>query len=288
MRAMVPQQPNPPVVESPRPSRPRRFIRLRPWVQAAFLPVWMAPVAALRGVPSCVLHCYACPLASASCPIGLAASAAALHLVPLLTIGVILLVGSLVGSLVCGWVCPFGFVQDLFSRIPTPKFRLPAWTGLGRYLVLIGLVIVGPALFGKSTSNWAFICNLCPVGAAEAGLPRMISGQVPWSKLLNVKYVILAALVVAMLFTHRPWCRMLCPLGGVLALFNRFSVFHLRFDPSRCRVCNTCRSRCDMGVAVEREVNTAGCVRCLACTACGALEPAVGRGMASGTPSVKQ
>jgi polyferredoxin len=246
-------------------------------VQLAFLPVWLTPIAALRGVPSCVFHCYACPLASAACPVGLAASGAALHLVPLLTIGVVLLAGALVGSLICGWVCPFGFVQDLFARIPTPKFRLPNWTGFGRYLVLIGLVILGPLLLGKSTESWAFICNLCPVGAAEAGLPRMIMGQVPWSTAINWKYLILAVLVVLMLFTHRPWCKMLCPLGGVLALFNRFSVFHLRFTSTSCSQCNTCRSRCAMGMPVEEVANASGCVRCMACTECGAIEPAIGR-----------
>jgi ferredoxin-type protein NapH len=277
MRAMVNRQSNSSFVKSSRRSRARKILRARPWVQLAFLPVWLMPIAALRGVPSCVFHCYACPLASAACPIGLAASGAALHLLPLLTIGAVLLVGALVGSLICGWVCPFGFVQDLFARIPTPKFRLPNWTHHGRYLVLVGLVIVGPILLGKSSENWAFICNVCPVGAAEAGLPRMLMGQVPWSNAINWKYLILAVLVVLMLFTHRPWCKMLCPLGGVLALFNRFSVFHLRFDGDACGQCNTCRSRCAMGVAVEEAVNTNGCVRCMACTECGAIEPAIGR-----------
>jgi polyferredoxin len=62
-------------------------------------------------------------------------------------------------------------------------------------------------------------------------------------------------------------------LGGLLALFNRFSLFHLRFKPSECVECNLCRSRCPMGVNVDQKVNVSGCVRCLECSTCGALEP---------------
>jgi polyferredoxin len=84
---------------------------------------------------------------------------------------------------------------------------------------------------------------------------------------------ILVAFFGAALFVHRPWCRLLCPLGGLLALFNRFSLFHLRFKAKECVECNLCRSRCSMGVHVDEKVNVAGCIRCLECTSCGAIEP---------------
>lgn len=265
------------------PPRIRRLIRLRIWVQAAFLGVWLAPVAFLRGVPGCVFHCYACPLSSFGCPVGLAAGAAALHMVPLIAIGMVVTVAALVGSLVCGWACPFGLLQDVAAKLPTPKFRLPNWTGGFRYVVLLGLVIVGPYLFGKAPGQLTYICNVCPVGGLEAGLPRMAAGQVPLERLGGSKYVVLYVLAGFMLFTHRPWCKVLCPLGGVLAMFNRFSVFHIRFDRDACTECNLCRSRCMMGVRVEEAVNTGNCIRCLECTRCGARKPTL-----ASSPSPKQ
>src|SRR5512138_3141448 len=93
----------------------RKLSRTRPWVQAGFLAVWLAPVGQwLHSIPGCVFHCYSCPASSFACPIGIAANYAALFPavfeVPYLLIGVLLLVGMLVGSLVCGWSCPFGFL----------------------------------------------------------------------------------------------------------------------------------------------------------------------------------
>ena len=259
-----------------------RLARLRPWVQTAFLGVWLVPLgkaANLHRAPGCVFHCHACPLSAFACPIGVAAAFFALPYlaVPLLVIGVLVLVAGLVGSMVCGWACPFGFLQDLAAKIPLPKLRIPNWMGYGRYLVLIGMVIVVPFFWGSSHA--LYICRSCPAGALEAGVPIMIqqavTGQaIEWMS--AYKFVILGAFVVMMLLTYRPWCKVFCPLGGLLGLFNRVSLFHLRFRSSACRQCNLCRTNCSMGVAVEKRVNTADCTRCLQCTTCGAIELAVG------------
>ena len=85
--------------------------------------------------------------------------------------------------------------------------------------------------------------------------------------------IILLAFLASAVLIQRPWCRIFCPLGGFLALFNRWSLFHLRFKTSECVECNLCRSRCSMGVKVDQKINVPGCIRCLECTNCGAIEP---------------
>jgi polyferredoxin len=254
-------------------------------VQTSLLAVWLAPVGQwLHAIPGCVFHCYSCPLSSFACPIGVAANYAALlpatFEFPFLLLGVLLLVGAVGGSLVCGWACPFGFLQDLLAKVPVNKLTLPGWVGYGRYIVLVGVVLLLPLILGFKGIPYEeqviSICRLCPAGALEAGLPFSVQNLMAgkgWT-MSWYKSLILLAFFTSAIFIHRPWCRALCPLGGLLALFNRFSIFHLRFKSNACVECNLCRSRCSMGVKVDQKVNVSGCIRCLECTTCGAIEPA--------------
>lgn len=272
-----------------------RLNRLRPWAQLGFLAVWLAPVGRwLHGVPGCVFHCYSCPWSSFACPIGVMANYAALFPatleVPYLLLGTLLVAGALSGSLACGWACPFGFLQDLLAKVPTPKLEPPAWLGYGRYAVLVGLVLALPLYLGWEGVPYedqeVSICRLCPAGALEAGVPYSVQSLASGKGWLmsTHKTVILAAFWGAALLIRRPWCRVLCPLGGLLALFNRFSLFHLRFQKTECVECNLCRTRCPFGVKLDRAVNVTGCVRCLECTACGAIEPAFACPQSRSTP----
>jgi ferredoxin-type protein NapH len=140
-------------------------------------------------------------------------------------------------------------------------------------MVLPMILAAGGTPFEEQTIS---ICRLCPAGAMESGVPYSVQSALAGKGWLMSWYksVLLLAFVAAALFIHRPWCRIFCPLGGFLALFNRLSLFHLRFKARECIECNLCRSRCSMGVKVDQKVNVAGCVRCLECTTCGALQPA--------------
>jgi len=262
------------------------LLRRRSWVQSAFLGVWLAPVGEyLHAIPGCVFHCYSCPLSSFACPIGVLANYAALFPalfeVPYLALGVLLLVGALGGSVVCGWACPFGFLQDLLGKLSAKKVFLPNWVGHFRYVVLVGLVLALPMILGAKgiafEDQTISICRLCPAGAVEAGFPYSIQNLLAGKGWImsGLKTGILAAFVIGSIYIHRPWCRIFCPLGGLLALFNRWSLFHLRFKASACTQCNLCRSRCPMGVKLDQTTNASGCIRCLECVRCGAIEPAL-------------
>lgn len=127
-----------------------KMVTFRMWVQSAFLLVWLDPLAVrMHGICAPVFHCYSCPLATFACPIGVLANFSALHLFPFIAVGTILVVGALLGSLICGWVCPFGLLQDAVAKLPTPKVSLPRWTGHFRYIVLITAVLVVPYFYGE-------------------------------------------------------------------------------------------------------------------------------------------
>jgi polyferredoxin len=266
----------------------RKLSRWRPWAQTAFLGVWLAPLGQwLHGIPGCVFHCYSCPLSAFACPVGVAANYAALMPAaleaPWLLAGLLLLVGAVSGSLVCGWACPFGFLQDLLGKVTRYKVTLPSWTGHTRYAVLVGLVLLLPMVLGfrgiPFEEQVVSICRLCPAGALEAGLPYSVQSLLAGKGWImsGFKSGLLVAFLAAALFIHRPWCRLFCPLGGFLALFNRFSLFHLRFSAKECIECNLCRSRCSMGVKLDQRVNVTGCIRCLECASCGAIEPCLAK-----------
>ena len=127
------------------------IIKLLPhrlWVQTAFLLVWLDPLAVrMHTMCSPVFHCYACPLATFACPIGVIAQFSALHMFPFVAVGLLILVGSLLGSLICGWICPFGLLQDLAAKVPTPRLKIPNWMGYFRYMYAVRGRIVDSLLF---------------------------------------------------------------------------------------------------------------------------------------------
>ena len=250
----------------------QKLIPWRIWFQISFLGVWLDPLAwRYHHICSPVFHCYSCPLATFACPIGLLHQFAALHAFPFVTVGIIVVVGVLFGSFICGWVCPIGLLQDLFSRIPVRKFRLPLWLSHFRYFMLLGLVLLIPYLFG--ISHPLAICQVCPIGALESSLPRKVAGplligeSISWTGGLRFKMILLAAFITAMLFTHRPWCR-ICPLGLILGWFNRFSAVFLKFNPAACTNCRLCEKSCDLVARPYKTPKSQNCILCLECTKC--------------------
>ena len=142
----------------------QKLIPWRIWVQISFLAVWLDPLALrYHNVCAPVFNCYACPLSTFACPIGVIHQFSALHVFPFITVGFLVLFGVLFGGFICGWICPIGLLQDLFSRLRTPKFQLPTWTGYLSYITLIALVLVIPYLYG--VEHFLAICQVCPVGA---------------------------------------------------------------------------------------------------------------------------
>lgn len=266
-----------------------RLSRYRTAIQTAFLIAWLGPVG-LRAHNVCapIFHCYACPLASFACPIGIVAQFSALHVVPFLAIGTLVVSGALLGSFVCGWACPFGLFQDIAARVPLPKWEPPYWTTHLRYVVLGGLVVAIPWFFGEA--HPLFFCRVCPAGALEASIPTMatqaIGGEaVAWPN--AVKLAVAGAMLIGIFFIRRPWCLMLCPLGAIFGLFNRVSLFSVGYDPALCRSCGKCGTRCDFGVSSKIRADDPRCIRCMECVHCGAcrLEAAWQR---RGAPSANE
>lgn len=222
------------------------------------------------------MNCYSCPGALASCPIGSlqATIGSRSYHVSLYVFGLIVLFGTLLGRGVCGFLCPFGLIQDLLHRIPFPKKlrRLPGetWLRLGKYVSLFLFVILLPMIVADAVGvgdPW-FCKYICPVGTLEAGIPLVLLNRGLRSVvgfLYTWKLAILAAVLIASLVIWRPFCRYCCPLGAIYGFFNRFALYRYQVDAAKCIGCGACQTACKMDIPTWKKPNSMDCVRCGAC-----------------------
>lgn len=112
-----------------------------------------------RKICSPGFNCHGCPWATGACPIGVFAFSTAMKTALVYAIGQIILIGALFGRHVCGYVCPFGLLQDIFHKIPTKKFRLPRIIRAVKYAALALLVFIFPFLMGFKISGFVQISN---------------------------------------------------------------------------------------------------------------------------------
>lgn len=222
------------------------------------------------------MNCYSCPGALGSCPIG------ALQAVigswnfkfAFYVAGFLVFVGALVGRFVCGWLCPFGLVQELLHKIPFPK-KLKTFKGDKllrklKYVILVVFVILLPMFLVDLLGQGApYFCKLiCPVGTLEGGIPLTIlneslRGAIGW--LYTWKVAILAVVLVLSVIIYRPFCKYICPLGAIYSVFNPISVFRYRVDKEKCVGCGACAKACGMGCDPVQNANHAECIRCGKC-----------------------
>lgn len=221
------------------------------------------------------LNCYSCPGAIASCPLG--ALQAALNKrnfeVPFAVLGFFFIFGSLLGRFVCGWLCPFGLLQDLLYKIPWFRKRkqLPFHNILkyGKYVVLIGLVIVGSSfLFTGFAKVPAFCKFLCPAGTFMGALPLLGTDEMLQSQIGGLFYWKLGVLIVLIILSvmvYRPFCQYLCPLGAIYGWFNRFSLVQIHWEKDACISCMACQKACPVNLKPEQISVSPECIKCGKC-----------------------
>ena len=205
------------------------------------------------------------------CPVCLLYTSSKFHFAYYI-LGFLILIGVLLGRVVCGFLCPFGWFQELLHKIPTKKFstrRLRFLTWL-KYVVLLLFVIVLPmTIVNEVGLGDPFFCKyICPAGILEGGIPLSVADagiRASLGELFTWKTCILLGFVVLAVFFYRPFCKWVCPLGAFYALFNRISLYRLQIDADKCTVCGACSRVCKMDVDVFRTPNHPECIRCGDC-----------------------
>lgn len=222
-----------------------------------------------------VLNCHSCPWAVTACPVGVMGHFAAWGVIPFFALGTIAAAAAVFGRFFCGWMCPFGLLQDGLYKIPSPKWKLKRWLTYVKYVILIGAVVLVPLLIGLN--NYGFFCALCPAGTAQSLLPRALSeGDYGALAAGWIRLAVLAGVLALAIVSSRSFCKVFCPIGAFLALFNRFSACSIRYEQEDCPACKQCLKDCPMDVKIEdfrktdpeSDVITAPseCILCLNCT----------------------
>lgn len=237
------------------------------------------------------LNCYSCPGALGSCPVGAMQAVVGSWNFKLTfyVAGFLMFTGALTGRFVCGWLCPFGLIQDLLHKIPFPKkigiFPGDRFLRKLKYVIFLVFVILMPMFVVDLLGQGApYFCKLiCPAGTLEGGLPLVLlnkgmRGAIGW--LYAWKNVLLVVILVLSVIIYRPFCKYICPLGAVYSLFQPISVFRYRADQELCTHCGACAKACKMQVDPVKSPNHPECIRCGQCKkVCptGALDYNVGK-----------
>ncbi|MDO5022324.1 MAG: 4Fe-4S binding protein [Eubacteriales bacterium] len=252
------------------------------------------------------LNCYSCPGAVLSCPIGSLQAVLGSRAFAFSTyvFGIILLFGAILGRAVCGFLCPFGYIQELLYKIPFPKkinnFKYDRKLRFIKYILLVVLVIALPmALKTQGDSSPTFCKYVCPAGALEAGVyhvtrdrlvntaPVVAQNILPTGNMPVIqiapgatafsspqmrigflfwwKISIMAFVLLLSIMMYRPFCKYLCPLGAIYGIMNPVSLYRLNLNKNTCISCGRCKKSCLMGLDPVTELNHPECVRCGDC-----------------------
>lgn len=222
------------------------------------------------------LNCYSCPGAVGSCPIGSlqAVITSRNFKFTFYVAGFLFFIGALIGRFACGWLCPFGLIQELLHKVPFPKkiktFRGDKLLRKLKYVILAVFVILLPLFFvdimGQGTP-W-FCKLLCPAGTLEGGIPLVLLNKSMHSALgwlYAWKNVLLVIMIILSIMIYRPFCKYICPLGAVYSVFNPISVFKYQVDKEKCIKCKACAEICSMQVDPVQNPNDPECIRCGKC-----------------------
>ena len=218
------------------------------------------------------INCYSCPGAVGACPLGsLQGSFSAHHSTIYYVGGILLLYSVLFGRMICGWVCPFGLIQELLYKLPTPKLKKSPFTRLLSYLkyvILVFFVFIIPIMYAfRDIPLPAFCKYICPAGTLEGGI-GLLSNKVNASyfsmlgPLFTWKFLLMVSIIVGSVFAFRCFCRFLCPLGGLYGLFNKISFFGVGVKESKCTKCGLCVSHCKL------DIHHVGDQECISCGEC--------------------
>jgi polyferredoxin len=189
---------------------------------------------------------------------------------------IVVVITLIFGRVFCSWICPLGILNHVMSALPSvlkkrARMLKNEWRPIyqTKYYVLIAFLVL--AVFGVlqvglmdpialTVRSFAVLVfpSLQMVGAPIYAVPPSFLGG--W--FIGILFVVILA---SNRFVMRLWCRMLCPLGALLGLISKFSLFRIYKDPKACVSCHACTEACHGACNPHDRIRTSDCVMCLNC-----------------------
>lgn len=183
---------------------------------------------------------------------------------------VVLPVTFLLGRFFCGWMCAFGslgdFIYETMAKIRGRRPRIGEKADrvlkFAKYIwlaLLVWLVWVSGLGIFASANPWDAFGMLLTVGKAPA-IGYVLTSLLP-------AFLLLVSILIGSAFVQRFFCRYLCPLGAIFAVFSKARITAIRKTRTSCGNCRACTNACPMGIVLyEKDVCRSGeCIDCLAC-----------------------
>ena len=176
------------------------------------------------------------------------------------TLLIILVSTVLAGPVFCGWVCPFGTLQDLVSQLTRGVKKRHMPKGLQSALAISRYVLLGVTTLLTADIVFAWMAL-----DARINLLSTLSGNV----LTVGAYAVLAIYLVVAVFFERPFCSYLCPQGAKYGLMSSLRPFRVVRNESACVNCRKCNQACPMHIDImgHQQVTSLQCISCMNCVA---------------------
>ena len=223
------------------------------------------------------INCQSCELATGACALGTFQMSMLNHTLPLALIGKLILVGILSGRLICGWICPYGFLSDIFDKIPGKRINISLKFSYIKYVFLIVFVISSLSYLFRNNVKHLFYCSyICAAGfyygvleyALTTGLKAVIS-EFPLIHYMLVCHFVMGILIIvgSIKLGGRFFCKYICPLGTFYGLFNKTALFRLKLNNNKCTGCKRCISVCPMKISIlnKSHLSRSSCILCGRC-----------------------
>ncbi len=239
---------------------------LRRIIQYSFLGITMIVVVLLINGVLCSAHGF-CPYSSICFGVMSLNPGFAILLYPIsVIIGLLIAVTSIFwGRRFCGYVCPFGTVQEIISNLnPRSKknkqFHLPVW--LHKLLNGLKYIIMFITILAAFRFMQYGYMKFCPVLAVSH--PQNIT---------IYSAATLFVIFIVGFFINRFWCKYLCPYAALMNVFQYLGkLLHIpskriQINEELCKNCNLCSKNCPMQIDVheEKRVENVNCIFCLKC-----------------------
>lgn len=161
----------------------------------------------------------------------------------------------------CGWLCPFGAMQELANR-------------LARVLHIRQLKIAFGVHERLSVLKYIIFLGLFALSLHDLGTAEKFAEVEPFKTAIILKFlrewpfvIFAVSLLIASLFIERFYCRYLCPLGAALAIPSRLRLFDWLRRYKECgNPCQRCAIECPVqAIHPEGHISPNECIQCLNC-----------------------